>query len=143
MSTAGPALLTALAVSIGLIIVLCGRFRLHPFLAIVLATYAFGFLAMGIGAATGAQEPFVDNLAGTVAEGFGSILMSIGLVILFGTIIGKVLERTGAAVTLAEGVLKVIGKRHPALAMSLMGWVVSVPVFCDSGYVVLSPSSAP
>ena len=63
MSTAGPALLTALAVSIGLIIVLCGRFRLHPFLAIVLATYAFGFLAMGIGAATGAQEPFVDNLA--------------------------------------------------------------------------------
>ncbi|MFB4195537.1 GntP family permease [Streptomyces carpaticus] len=139
MSTAGPALLTALAVSIGLIIVLCGRFRLHPFLAIVLATYAFGFLAMGIGAATGAQEPFVDDLAGTVAEGFGSILMSIGLVILFGTIIGKVLERTGAAVTLAEAVLKVIGKRHPALAVSLMGWVVSVPVFCDSGYVVLSP----
>ncbi|MEV8118469.1 GntP family permease [Streptomyces xiamenensis] len=139
MNTAGPALLTALAVSIGLIIVLCGRFRLHPFLAIVLSTYAFGFLAMGIGAATGAQERFVDDLAGTVAQGFGSILMSIGLVILFGTIIGKVLERTGAAVTLAEGVLKVIGKRHPALAMSLMGWVVSVPVFCDSGYVVLSP----
>ncbi|MFE0424284.1 GntP family permease [Streptomyces sp. NPDC058953] len=81
----------------------------------------------------------MDNLAGTIAEGFGSILASIGLVILFGTVIGKVLERTGAAVTLAEGVLKVVGKRHPALAMSLMGWVVSVPVFCDSGYVVLSP----
>ncbi len=106
-----------------MIIVLCGRFRLHPFLAIVLATYAFGFLAMGIGAATGAQEPFVDNLAGTVAEGFGSILMSIGLVILFGTIIGKVLERTGAAVTLAEGVLKVIGKRIPRWpCRSWAGW---------------------
>ncbi|MEU3597278.1 GntP family permease [Streptomyces sp. NPDC006798] len=139
MSTTGPALLAALAASIGLIIVLCGRFRLHPFLAIVLATYAFGLLAMGIGAASGADQRFVDNLAGTIAEGFGSILASIGLVILFGTIIGKVLERTGAAVTLAEGVLKVVGKRHPALAMSLMGWVVSVPVFCDSGYVVLSP----
>ncbi|MGV9313845.1 GntP family permease [Streptomyces sp. NPDC003691] len=139
MSTAGPALLAALAASIGLIILLCGRFRLHPFLAIVLATYAFGLLAMGVGVATGAERKFVDNLAGTIAEGFGSILASIGLVILFGTIIGKVLERTGAAVTLAEGVLKVVGKRHPALAMSLMGWVVSVPVFCDSGYVVLSP----
>ncbi|MFD5555493.1 GntP family permease [Streptomyces sp. NPDC127068] len=139
MDTVGPALLAALAVSIGLIIVLCGKFRLHPFLSIVLSTYAFGLMAMGIGAVTDADRKFVDNLGGTIAEGFGGILASIGLVILFGTIIGKVLERTGAAVTLAEGVLKVIGKRHPALAMSVMGWVVSVPVFCDSGYVVLSP----
>lgn len=139
MSTAGPFLLVALAMSIVLIIVLCGRFRLHPFLAIVIATYGFGLAAMGIGAATGADKPFVDDLGATIAEGFGSILASIGLVILFGTIIGKVLERTGAAVTLAEAVLKVVGKRHPALAMSVMGWVVSIPVFCDSGYVVLSP----
>ncbi|MEU2068302.1 GntP family permease [Streptomyces anulatus] len=139
MSTAGPSLLVALAISIVLIIVLCGRFRLHPFLAIVIATYGFGLAAMGIGAATGADEPFVDDLGATIAEGFGSILAGIGLVILFGTIIGKVLERTGAAVTLAEAVLKVVGKRHPALAMSVMGWVVSIPVFCDSGYVVLSP----
>lgn len=139
MSTAGPSLLVALAISIVLIVVLCGRFRLHPFLAIVIATYGFGLAAMGIGAATGADKPFVDDLGATIAEGFGSILASIGLVILFGTIIGKVLERTGAAVTLAEAVLKVVGKRHPALAMSVMGWVVSIPVFCDSGYVVLSP----
>ncbi|MFJ6808017.1 GntP family permease [Streptomyces anulatus] len=139
MSTAGPSLLVALAISIVLIIVLCGRFRLHPFLAIVIATYGFGLAAMGIGAATGADKPFVDNLGTTIAEGFGSILASIGLVILFGTIIGKVLERTGAAVTLAEAVLRVVGKRHPALAMSVMGWTVSIPVFCDSGYVVLSP----
>lgn len=139
MSTAGPSLLVALAISIVLIIVLCGRFRLHPFLAIVIATYGFGLAAMGIGAATGAEKPFVDDLGATIAEGFGSILASIGLVILFGTIIGKVLERTGAAVTLAEAVLKIVGKRHPALAMSVMGWVVSIPVFCDSGYVVLSP----
>ncbi|MEU8770411.1 GntP family permease [Streptomyces griseus] len=139
MSTAGPFLLVALAISIVLIVVLCGRFRLHPFLAIVIATYGFGLAAMGIGAATGADKPFVDDLGATIAEGFGSILASIGLVILFGTIIGKVLERTGAAVTLAEAVLKVVGKRHPALAMSVMGWVVSIPVFCDSGYVVLSP----
>ncbi|MFE0424283.1 hypothetical protein [Streptomyces sp. NPDC058953] len=54
MSHTGPALLAALAASIGLIIVLCGRFRLHPFLAIVLSTYAFGLLAMGIGARSGA-----------------------------------------------------------------------------------------
>ncbi|MFB4314356.1 GntP family permease [Actinomadura sp. 21ATH] len=139
METTGPFLLLALAASIGLIILLSGRFKLHPFLAIVVSTFAFGLAAMGIGAAAGSDKPYVDDLGGTVADGFGSILMSIGLVIIFGTIIGKVLERTGAAVTLAEAVLKVIGRRHPAIAMSLMGWVVSIPVFCDSGYVVLSP----
>ncbi|NEE13939.1 GntP family permease, partial [Streptomyces sp. SID7499] len=74
MSTAGPSLLVALAISIVLIIVLCGRFRLHPFLAIVIATYGFGLVAMGIGAATGADKPFVDDLGATIAEGFGSIL---------------------------------------------------------------------
>ncbi|MEW2353987.1 GntP family permease [Spirillospora sp. NPDC029432] len=139
METTGPFLLLALAASIGLIILLSGRFKLHPFLAIVVSTFAFGLAAMGIGAAAGSDKPYVDDLGGTVADGFGSILMSIGLVIIFGTIIGKVLERTGAAVTLADAVLKVIGRRHPAIAMSLMGWVVSIPVFCDSGYVVLSP----
>ncbi|RSN43263.1 GntP family permease [Actinomadura sp. WAC 06369] len=139
MTTTGPFLLLALAASIGLIILLSGRFKLHPFLAIVVATFAFGLAAMGIGAASGSDEPYVADLGGTIAEGFGTILASIGLVIIFGTIIGKVLERTGAAVTLADAVLKVVGKRHPAIAMSLMGWVVSIPVFCDSGYVVLSP----
>ncbi|MFD0905467.1 GntP family permease [Actinomadura sediminis] len=139
MTTTGPFLLLALAASIGLIVLLSGRFKLHPFLAIVLSTFAFGLAAMGIGAAAGSDEPYVADLGGTIAEGFGSILAGIGLVIIFGTIIGKVLERTGAAVTLADAVLRVVGKRHPAIAMSLMGWVVSIPVFCDSGYVVLSP----
>ncbi|WP_067793679.1 GntP family permease [Actinomadura formosensis] len=139
METSGPFLLLALAASIGLIILLSGRFKLHPFLAIVLSTYAFGLAAMGIGAIAGSDKPYVDDLGGTIAEGFGTILKSIGLVIVFGTVIGKVLERTGAAVTLADAVLKLVGRRHPAIAMSLMGWVVSIPVFCDSGYVVLSP----
>jgi GntP family gluconate:H+ symporter len=139
MTTSGPLLLLALTASIGLIILLSSRFKVHPFLAIVAATFAFGLAAMGIGAAVDSAHPYAPDLGGTIAEGFGSILASIGLVIIFGTIIGKVLERTGAAVTLAEAVLKVVGKRHPAIAMSLIGWVVSIPVFCDSGYVVLSP----
>ncbi|MFI6519634.1 GntP family permease [Spirillospora sp. NPDC050679] len=139
METAGPALLVALAASIGLIVLLSGRFKLHPFLAIVLSTYAFGLVAKAVGAGVGSDKPYLPDLGKTIAEGFGQILISIGLVILFGTIIGKVLERTGAAVTLAEAVLKVVGRRHPAIAMSLIGWVVSIPVFCDSGYVVLSP----
>ena len=36
-------------------------------------------------------------------------------------------------------VIKVVGKKHPELAMLIMGWIVSIPVFCDSGFVILNP----
>ena len=48
------------------------------------------------------------------------------------------LENSGAAFTMADSVLKFVGEKRPALAMSLIGWVVSIPVFCDSGFVILS-----
>ena len=135
----GPWLLALLLASVALIIGLIAWRKVHPFLAIVLATYAFGLGALALGAALGTPEPLLEDLNGTIGEGFGSILGTIGLVILFGTIIGKVLERTGGAVALADGVLRLIGERRPALAMSVIGWIVSIPVFCDSGYVVMSP----
>lgn len=53
--------------------------------------------------------------------------------------IGAFLEATGAALKLADIVVKLIGPKHPELAIELMGWVVSIPVFCDSGFVVLNP----
>lgn len=139
MEAAGPYLLGILLLSIALIVVLIARWKVHPFLAIVLSTYAFGLGAMALGGVMDLPGPVIEDLTGTIGEGFGSILASIGLVIIFGTIIGKILERTGAAVTLAEGVLRVLGDKQPALAMSIIGWLVSIPVFCDSGYVVLSP----
>lgn len=138
MST-GPYLLVLLAASVVLIVLLIARLKLHPFLSILAGTYTFGLGALALGALSGADEPAVEDLNGVVAEGFGNILAGIGLVILFGTIIGKVLERTGATVALAEGVLRLLGDRQPALAMSIIGWITSIPVFCDSGYVVLSP----
>lgn len=53
--------------------------------------------------------------------------------------IGSFLEATGAALKLADMVVKLVGPKHPELAIELMGWVVSIPVFCDSGFVVLNP----
>ena len=48
------------------------------------------------------------------------------------------LEKTGAALKLADMVVKLVGQRRPELAMLIMGWVVGIPVFCDSGFVVLN-----
>ena len=64
---------------------------------------------------------------------------SIGIVILCGTIIGTILEKTGAALTMANTILKLVGKKNSVVAMGAMGYVTGIPVFCDSGFVVLSP----
>lgn len=59
--------------------------------------------------------------------------------IILGALIGMVLEVTGGAFRLADAIVHLIGKKRPVLAIQLMGWNVSIPVFCDSGFVILNP----
>ncbi|WP_420818544.1 GntP family permease [Paenibacillus paeoniae] len=114
------------------------KWKLHPFMSIIAATYILALGTNLIGKLSGQSAPIIADIGSTITSGFGSIIASIGLVIIFGTIIGKVLEKTGAAIKMAEVVLRLLGDRHPAIAMSIIGWIVSLPVFCDSGYVILS-----
>ena len=74
-----------------------------------------------------------------IGEGFASTFTSIGIVIILGALIGAILEQTGAALTLADAVIRLVGEKRPGLALELMGWIVSIPVFCDSGFVILNP----
>ncbi|WP_375753002.1 GntP family permease [Vibrio sp. HN007] len=113
---------------IAFIVLATTKFKLHPFLALIVAAFLAAF-AYGLPSAT---------IAKTIAGGFGGILGYIGLVIVLGTIIGIILEKSGAAITMADTVIKVLGDRFPTLTMSIIGYIVSVPVFCDSGYVILN-----
>ena len=117
------------AAAIILMVVAIARWKVHPFLAI-LGTAVLLAALLGI--------PFTD-IPDVIGKGFGGVFSGIALVIIFGTLIGSVLERTGGAVALARAVERVVGKRHPRLAMMLIGWIVSIPVFCDSGFVLVSP----
>ena len=81
----------------------------------------------------------MTDIAGVIGSGFSGTFTSIGIVIIFGALIGSILEATGAALKLADMVVKLVGPKHPELAIEMMGWVVSIPVFCDSGFVVLNP----
>ncbi len=117
------------AAAIVLMVVAIARFKVHPFLAI-LATAILLAALLGV--------PFAD-IPDVIGKGFGGVSSGIALVIIFGTLIGSVLEHTGGAVALARAVERVVGKRHPRLAMMLIGWIVSIPVFCDSGFVLVSP----
>ena len=116
-------------VAIVAMVVAIARFGVHPFISILVTALVLAF-ALGIP---------VETLPDTVGRGFSSIFTGIGLVIIFGTIIGTVLDKTGAAVAMARAVERTVGPRFPRLAMLLIGWIVSVPVFCDSGFVLVSP----
>ncbi len=121
-------LLFVLLISILFIILGTTKLKMHPFIVLLLASYITGAMA-GLP---------IDKIASTIATGFGNIMAYIGIVIVLGTIIGVILEKSNAAIKLAEIVLKVVGKRYPALAMSIIGYIVSIPVFCDSAFVILS-----
>ncbi len=121
-------MIAVLLLAVGLIILSTAKLRLHPFLALIAAAFLVGLLV---------GMPLTD-LAEAVTGGFGAIMGYIGLVIVFGTIIGTILEKAGAAFKMAEVVIRWVGEKRPQLAMSLIGAIVSVPVFCDSGYVILS-----
>ncbi|BCK30097.1 GntP family permease [Vibrio cholerae] len=121
-------LILILLAIIAFIVLATTKFKVHPFLALLLAAF-LGAFAYGLPA---------DTIAKTITTGFGGILGYIGLVIVLGTIIGVILEKSGAAITMADTVIKLLGERFPTLTMSIIGYIVSIPVFCDSGFVILN-----
>lgn len=125
----GAGLLILLLGAIAFIVIMTAKVRLHPFLVLLLAS-----LGVGLIAGLPAQQVVI-----AITGGFGSTLSSIGIVIAAGTIIGFIMEKSGAAVVMANSILKLVGDTRSALAMAFTGGVVSIPVFCDSGFVILSP----
>jgi len=118
-----------LLLAIVFIVLATSRMKWHPFLALLVAAFGFGLLS--------GMDPL--ELVDSINAGFGGTIGYIGIVILCGTIIGTFLEKSGGAQSLAESTLKLTGQKNVPLAMGLVGYVVSLPVFCDSGFVLLSP----
>jgi GntP family gluconate:H+ symporter len=117
-----------LLITILFIVFSTAKYKIHPFLTLLIAS-------LGMGVISGLDVNFVIK---TVTEGFGNTLKSIGIIIACGSIIGTFLEKTGAAKSIASKILQITGSKNSALAMNLTGSIVSIPVFCDSGFVILS-----
>lgn len=117
-----------LAIIIVLLVFGTAKYKLHPFLSLLSAALLIGFLS-GLN---------FSVIIDAIQQGFGGTLKSIGIIIAFGTIIGVYLEKSGGAKTMADTVLKIIGEKKSPLAMNITGFIVSIPVFCDSGFVILS-----
>ncbi|CAG5068467.1 D-serine transporter DsdX [Dyadobacter sp. CECT 9623] len=102
-------------------------FKLHPLVGLLLA-------AIGVGVFAGLP---IDKLAETIGKGFGELMSKIGLMVILGCVIGAILDKSGAAIKVADVILKLFGEKRPALAMSVIGGIVGIPVFCDSGFIIL------
>jgi gluconate:H+ symporter, GntP family len=120
--------LIALFAGIAIIIFLTAKYQVHAFFALLLACLVTG---LSVQLAPG-------NLVSIVKEGFGNIMKSLGLIIVLGTTLGVLLEHTGSTRVMANYILKKVGQKNSAFALSLTGFIVGLPVFCDSGFIVLN-----
>ena len=102
--------------------------KLHPFWVLFSAALLMAFL-LGLDVLITTQY---------VVVGFWKALKSVGLLILFGTFIGAALELSSGAISLAKGVLKLLHRLPLPYAISFIGYLVSIPVFCDAAFVILS-----
>lgn len=136
----GLPLILVFILAIILMIIMISKFKIHPFISIMLISLVLGIVAgIPIVDKTLEDGTTVSGLASVIGAGFSGTFSSIGIVIILGALIGSILEVTGAALKLADMVIRLVGQNNPVLAMELMGWVVSIPVFCDSGFVILNP----
>ena len=122
-------LVILLLLSVVFIIVATTKLKLHPFLALLISAFGYGVFC---------GKMSLADVVKSVNSGFGGTIGDIGIVILAGSVIGTFLEKSGGAFKLAESTLKLVGPKNVPLAMSIIGYIVSIPVFCDSGFVVLS-----
>ncbi|MFN3784106.1 MAG: GntP family permease [Spirosomataceae bacterium] len=121
-------LLIYLFLSIVFIVYATSKWKIHPFLVLLMASFFFGFLA----------DLSSDKLLKAIQTGFGDTLGNIGLIIIMGILIGTYLEKTGAALQLAQLVFRIIGAKRLLPSMATIGFIISIPVFVDAGFVLMN-----
>ncbi len=128
-AVSGSQMILGLVIAVALLIFLVLRTKVHAFLALIIAASVAGIV--------GGMTP--PKVASSITTGFGNTLGSIGIVIGFGVMMGRILEVSGAAERMAYTFLKYLGKNREEWALALTGYVVSIPIFVDSGFVILTP----
>ncbi len=118
----------ALIIALALIVVGIVKWKIHPFFVLLFAAIVYGFI-------TGMQ---VSQIVDSINSGFGSIMGKIGLIIFFGVAIGTILEKSGGAMVIAKRLLKLIGEKSIHLAMMATGYLLSIPVFADSAFIIMN-----
>lgn len=121
--------IAGLILSVAVLVLFTVKLKIHPFFSLIATSVTFAIVS-GM-SFQDLIKAFTNGMGGTVAD--------IGLVIALGTVTGALLEKSGAAEKMAEVILRITGPKHAALGLAITGYFVSIPVFCDSAFVLLSP----
>lgn len=125
----GNQMILGLLVGIVILVFLILKTKIHTFPALIISASITGLVG---GMPT-------NKIIDSISKGFGGTLGSIGIIIGFGVMMGQIFEVSGAAEKMAQTFIKVLGKKHEELALAITGFIVSIPIFCDSGFIILSP----
>lgn len=127
---ANPTRLVAAAlIGFLVLLVLIIAFKVQTMIAILI-----GAIVIGIAAGM----PLAD-IVSTVNDGIGTTLKGIALLVGLGSMFGAILEISGGAQTIAVTLVKRFGDRKAAWALGITGLVIAMPVFFDSGLIILIP----
>lgn len=135
----GQRMLIGLLIGIAVLIFLVLKTKVQAFLALIICTVIVGLVGGMPLLNTTLENGKTFGIVNSITSGFGGTLGSIGIIIGFGVMMGQIFEVTGAAKRMAYTFLKLFGKKREEEALALTGFIVSIPIFCDSGFVVLAP----
>ena len=104
------------------------RFKIKPFLTLLIASFLSGiFLEINI----------LETLY-LIYEGFYSIVIVIGPIIIIGTLLGKFLNETGTSKKMVNTFISYLGISNIPLSLNVIGLIISIPVFCDAAFILMS-----
>lgn len=135
----GQRMLIGLVIGIAVLIFLVLKTKVQAFLALIICTVIVGVVGGMPLVNITLEDGKTFGIVNSITSGFGGTLGSIGIIIGFGVMMGQIFEVTGAAKRMAHTFLKLFGKKREEEALALTGFLVSIPIFCDSGFVVLAP----
>ncbi len=122
-------ILVAFIITMAVLLIALIKFKVSPGLALFASAILMGFLG-GVG---------MTDMLGYLTSGFGGMMTSIGLIIIFGGVFGMMLGDAGGMEELAKGLLRKVGRKNDLLAMNLAGFIVSIPVYFGSAYIMMAP----
>ena len=120
-------ILTAVIVSIVLIVLLTSTLKQNTFLSMLIVALLLAVIILP-----------AKDVVPVIQTGFGDTMKTIGIVIILGIMIGEILDKTGATISMANAILRLTGKKNSGLAIGMTGFITGIPIFCNSGFIVLS-----
>ncbi|MEU2974557.1 GntP family permease [Nocardiopsis alba] len=121
--------LLAFVTAVVVLVLLIARFKVHPVATLFIVVMGLG-LVLGMGGTATVE---------LVMEGFGSTLAKVGLLVIFGCVLGKMLELSGAAMKITETALRMFAEKRVPWAIALASTVLGIPLIADTAVVMLIP----